>query len=162
MINPSSENEAVRIVAEFDDTAIPLNGAKLEDHADSGNGGVVAANMLNLVTLYSPDPERVARFYTLLGIDFEREQHGSGPEHFAGQIGPQVLEIYPQASNVDASGVRLGLRINSVDAAVQAVRQSGGCIVSAPRSGEWGYRAVLADPDGRRVEIVQRANGESS
>ena len=101
----------------------------------------------------------VADFYALLGIHFERERHGVGPEHLAGRLGSQVLEIYPQSGNVDSSGVRLGFDISSVDAAVNAVRQAGGSVVSEPRRGTWGYRAVLADPDGRRVEIIQSSNG---
>jgi lactoylglutathione lyase len=161
MIPPSSENEGIRIIAEFDDIAIPLNATSSQTRpitmGNSGSGEVngVAVDMLNLVVLFSADPDRVARFYGLLGIHFEQERHGTGPEHLAGKLGAQVLEIYPQSGNAGVTEVRLGFSVNSVDAVVNAVRQAGGCVVSAPCLGKWGYRAVLADPEGRRVEILQ-------
>ena len=60
---------------------------------------------LNLVVLRSSDLLRAAGFYELLGIRFQREQHGTGPEHLAAQLGPAVLEIYPQAGEQDTVGV---------------------------------------------------------
>ena len=41
---------------------------------------------LNLIVLYSPDIERLRAFYTVLGLEFEREKHGRGPEHYAANI----------------------------------------------------------------------------
>jgi lactoylglutathione lyase len=111
---------------------------------------------LRLIVLRSPDMERTARFYELLGIHFERERHGSGPEHLAGQVGSTVLEIYPQADGSDSVGVRLGFGVPSVDAVVAAVSEAGENVVSTPQSSPWGYRAVVADPDGRRVEITSQ------
>jgi lactoylglutathione lyase len=115
---------------------------------------------LRLIVLRSPDMERTARFYELLGIHFERERHGSGPEHLAGQVGPTVLEIYPPADGSDTVGVRLGFAVPSVDAAVAAVSEAGGKVVSTPQPGPWGYRAVVADPDGRRVETTSQSLAE--
>jgi predicted enzyme related to lactoylglutathione lyase len=164
MSSQPSKNEGIQIVADFDDTAAALTATTVPNPLDLRSGGAdaIAANMLNLVVLFSPDLERTAKFYALLGIRFERERHGTGPEHLAARLGSQVLEIYPQTGNGGVSEVRLGFEINSVDAAVNAVRLVGGCVVSAPQRGKWGYRAVLADPDGRRVEIVQSPNGKPS
>jgi predicted enzyme related to lactoylglutathione lyase len=115
--------------------------------------------MLSLLVLRSPDVERAARFYGLLGIRFERERHGTGPEHLAAQLGPAVLEIYPQDGQADSVGVRLGFRVASVDAVIEAMRREGQAILSLPRRTPWGYRAVLTDPDGRRIEVSE---GEAS
>jgi predicted enzyme related to lactoylglutathione lyase len=114
----------------------------------------------SLVVLRSPDMERTARFYRLLGVLFERERHGTGPEHLAGPVGSAVLEIYPQGDEADTVGVRLGFRVASVEAVVQAVRQAGGTVVAPPRHGPWGFRAVLGDPDGRRVEVTEEADAD--
>lgn len=35
-------------------------------------------------------------FFNKFGLDFEKEQHGQGPEHYACQIGNDVFEIYPE------------------------------------------------------------------
>jgi predicted enzyme related to lactoylglutathione lyase len=111
--------------------------------------------VLNLLVLRSPDVERAARFYGLLGIRFERERHGTGPEHLAARLGPAVLELYPLDGEPDSVGVRLGFRVASVEAVVQAARREGQSVLSPPRRTPWGYRAVLADPDGRRVEVSE-------
>jgi predicted enzyme related to lactoylglutathione lyase len=111
---------------------------------------------LNLVVLRSADLDRAARFYELLGVKFVREQHGSGPEHLACCLGGIVLEIYPNASTSDASQVRIGFDVPSVGDAVNAVRDAGGTIAAPPKETPWGLRAVVADPDGHRVELIQR------
>jgi predicted enzyme related to lactoylglutathione lyase len=108
---------------------------------------------LSLIVLRSRDLERAARWYGLLGICFEREKHGTGPEHLAARLGPTVLEVYPQTGEAESVGVRLGFQVPSVDVVVEAVRRDGGVVVSPARRDRWGYRAVLEDPDGRRVEV---------
>jgi predicted enzyme related to lactoylglutathione lyase len=112
--------------------------------------------VLNLVVLRSADLDRAARFYTVLGIDFAREQHGSGPEHLACSLGEVVLEIYLKADGSDDSQTGIGFLVPSVGAIVEEVRLAGGTIVSPPRESEWGLRAVVADPDGHRVELTER------
>jgi predicted enzyme related to lactoylglutathione lyase len=116
---------------------------------------------LNLVVLRSPNMERTALFYSQLGICFERERHGTGPEKLAAQLGPVVLEVYPQDHEPDSMEVRLGFRVTSVEGAVEAVRRGGGVVLEQPRPTPWGYRAVLADPDGRQVEVSQREDAET-
>ena len=120
----------------------------------------MAGASLSLVVLRSPDLERTAAFYGLLGIRFERERHASGPEHLAAQLGSAVLEIYPQSGEADSVGVRLGFRVASVAEVVEAVRGRGGAVVSPPRLTAWGNRAVLADPDGRHVAVSEVENAE--
>jgi lactoylglutathione lyase len=43
-----------------------------------------------------------------------------------------------------------------VDEVVVALGDVPGAIVSPAKDFEWGRRAVLTDPDGHRVELVQR------
>ena len=109
---------------------------------------------LGLVVLRSPDIERAARFYNLLGIQFVRERHGAGPDHLAGQIGAVVLEIYPKDDLGDSADVRLGFRVASVDNVTAGASEAGHAVLSPPNESSWGRRAVLGDPDGRRVEIT--------
>ena len=111
---------------------------------------------LNLLVLKTHDVQRLRSFYESIGISFKEEQHGPGPLHFAGQMGQVVIEIYPLAADrpVDDS-TRLGFRIRDPDRVVEAVPSAGGRVVTAPRETEWGYAAIVADPDGRRVELVR-------
>ncbi len=79
-----------------------------------------------------------------------------GPEHFAAELPDgAVFELYPVSDGPSTLGARIGFRVPSVDEAIAALGDFPGAVVSAPRDSEWGRRAVVADPDGHRVEIVQ-------
>lgn len=111
---------------------------------------------LNLVVLRSPDMARAAAFYSRLGLKFRQHRHGSGPVHFAAELpGGGVFELYPVTDDASTLGTRIGFRVPSVDDAVAALTDYPGAVVSVPRDSEWGRRAVVADPDGHRVELVE-------
>jgi lactoylglutathione lyase len=111
---------------------------------------------LNLVVLRSRDIARAAAFYSRLGLQFRQHRHGSGPEHCAAEHPGGVFELYPLgADGASTLGTRVGFRVPSVDEAVAALSDYPGAVISAPRDSEWGRRAVVADPDGHRVELVQ-------
>jgi hypothetical protein len=111
---------------------------------------------LNLVVLKSPDLERAAAFYTRLGLRFSKHRHGNGPEHFAAELPGGVFELYPLAPGAPStSGTRIGFRVPSVDAALAALSDYPDSVVTAAKDSEWGRRAVVADPDGHRVELLE-------
>jgi lactoylglutathione lyase len=111
---------------------------------------------ITLVVIRSANMEQAVLFYRRLGLSFTKERHGSGPEHYACEIGTTVFEIYPSGPESPApSAVRLGFRVPSLDDLLAELRTRGVEIVSAPRSTPWGRRAVVMDPDGNRVEISE-------
>ncbi len=111
---------------------------------------------LNLVVLRSPDIVRAAAFYSRLGLQFSQHRHGRGPEHFAAELSGSVFELYPVAPNGPSTlGTRVGFRVPSVDAALTALADYPSAVVTPPVDSEWGRRAVVADPDGHRVELLQ-------
>lgn len=111
---------------------------------------------LNLVVLRSADVARAAAFYTRLGLQFSKHRHGSGPEHFTAELPGGVFELYPLSSDGQSTlGTRIGFRVPSVDAALAALSGYPGAVVTPARDSEWGRRAVVADPDGHRVELLQ-------
>ena len=112
---------------------------------------------LNLVVLRAADLDRSGRFYRALGIPLRPERHGAGPEHLAGAAGPATFEVYPAGAAGATAGVRLGFRVASAADAVAAAVGAGGTLVQPPKPGPWGLRAVVADPDGHRVELVEAA-----
>lgn len=112
---------------------------------------------LNLIVLRSPEPDRSVAFYQLLGIGFEQEQHGTGPVHWAAETGGVVLEVYPAKSVDEVRGsTRLGFEVDDIGSLVERLRSKDVPIVSDVKSSQWGKRAVVRDPDGRSVELVQR------
>jgi lactoylglutathione lyase len=111
---------------------------------------------LNLVVIRSPDLERSASFYRVLGLSFQKHRHGSGPEHLITELGPIVFEIYPREDDSDSTAsTRIGFRVPSVDAAVEQLQQIGVTVVSPPKDSPWGRRAVVDDFDGHRVELTE-------
>jgi len=111
---------------------------------------------LNLLVIRSPDIDRSARFYELLGLVFTKHAHGTGPEHYAAELGSAVFEIYPRHEEKDStSRARLGFRVANLDQTITALQQAGAKIVSAPKDTPFGRRAVVDDPDGHRIELTQ-------
>jgi len=111
---------------------------------------------LNLLVLRSARPEQSVRFYTAFGLSFEREQHGYGPEHFSATLGSLILEIYPRRSVDDSTAAtRLGFQVEALDPLLGRLREWDGALLSGPEDSPWGRRAVIKDPDGHRIELVE-------
>lgn len=123
---------------------------------------------LSLVVLRSPDPGRCRPFYEALGLAFTEERHGSGPAHLAAVLPDgTVVEIYPTTepgpvARGSLADVRLGLVVEDVDRTLAALDAQGGTVVTAPPSGAGPRRAVVADPDGRRIELTDGSGSTSA
>jgi len=112
---------------------------------------------LSLLVLKTRQSERLRTFYAALGVAFATEQHGAGPIHVAGQIGDVVFEIYPLSGDGPAdSTTRLGFTVDDLGGLLVRLQALGVPVISPPRRSDWGLRAVVRDPDGRAVELVQR------
>ncbi|HLQ43762.1 MAG TPA: VOC family protein [Planctomycetaceae bacterium] len=118
---------------------------------------VPAGPELNLVVVYSKNLEAARDFYASLGLSFQSEQHGTGPQHYAATLGAAVFEIYPSRNGERNGELRIGFQVESVDGVVQRLRERQITILSEPRDSAWGRRAVVEDPDGNRVELTQRS-----
>lgn len=110
---------------------------------------------LQLLVIYTPDLERTKSFYEILGLKFSAERHGSGPLHFAANVAGVVFEIYPSHDNEVSQSARLGFRVLGISRVVDEFRSAGFRIISEPSSSPWGIRAVIQDPDNRKVEITE-------
>jgi lactoylglutathione lyase len=120
------------------------------------------APFLNLVVIRAPNPEEVQRFYSLLGFSFAKHAHGSGPEHYAAQSSAQVFEIYPQTTPDEATkSTRLGFKVRGLEETVARLVSGGGKIVSPVKDSPWGRRAVISDPVGHKLELVEDDTRES-
>jgi lactoylglutathione lyase len=115
------------------------------------NGGA----RLNLVVLRCRDLDRAQAFYEALGLHFVRHAHRKGPIHLASESGGQVFELYPLGDDAaSTSSTRIGFAVPDVDATYAAVLNAGGTSISPPKASPWGRRAVVADPEGHRVELM--------
>ena len=103
-----------------------------------------------LIVLRCAHLDAARSFYEALGAHFVEEKHGEGPRHYAATFGGMTLELYPGEADV---GTRVGFAVADVDAAVSTLQALGASVRVAPRDSPWGRRAVVLDPDGRRVEL---------
>lgn len=107
---------------------------------------------INLLVLRTSRLEDMRTFYSALGASFQREQHGSGPENYAASLADDfVLELYPCLDGaMQDPGLRLGLRVDDIEETLRSLGQ-----FVAPRQSKLGLRALVHDPDGRTVELLQ-------
>lgn len=112
---------------------------------------------VNLIVLRVADLDRSATFYEAMGMEFDRHSHGNGPEHLASVLGDIVFELYPATDKQPVSvSTRTGLCVDDLDATLALVTAVPGVKLVTPiQDSEWGRRAVVADPDGHRVELTQ-------
>jgi predicted enzyme related to lactoylglutathione lyase len=95
-------------------------------------------------------------FYSKLGLHFNKHRHGTGPEHYSAELSGAVFELYPQSGDGPSSlGTRIGFSVSSVDDVIKALGDYPTAVVSQPKDSEWGRRAIVADPDGHRIELLQ-------
>lgn len=114
----------------------------------------MTAPRINLLMIRATDVERAVAFYRELGLAFERERHGSGPDHYAAQCGGTVFEIYPaRPGELATSSVRLGFCVPDVAVATAALLGAGGVLKTGADS-NGASRSVVIDPEGNRVELI--------
>jgi lactoylglutathione lyase len=115
---------------------------------------------LGLLVLYTENTDAVLKFYEAIGLAFVEEKHGSGPTHYACELGDTVIEIYPGSQgslqNYKAGGATLlGLNVASLDATLDNLEQIGVVPDSPPKSYAWGRWCRVLDPDGRGVNLSE-------
>jgi len=110
---------------------------------------------LNLAVIHVANLDRSAAFFEALCVTFSRERHGNGPEHLSACLNGLVFELYPRRNEAAKDNTRLGFKVPSLSEALNAIQSVGGVVASPPSQSEFGLRAVVIDPDGRRVELSQ-------
>jgi hypothetical protein len=112
---------------------------------------------LTLLVIRSAIPDQLAEFYSLLGLTFEYHRHGQSPYHYSTNIGPTVLEIYPLTKSQEKADntIRLGLSIDSFDMRMQDLTNRNITFHHPPSQTEWGFMAIIADPEGRKIELYK-------
>ena len=93
---------------------------------------------LNLVVLRSANIDQAMAFYSKLGLNFIKHRHGTGPEHYSAELVGAVLNCIHRVK-------------------IKALRDYPTAVISQPKDSEWGRRAIVADPDGHRIELLEKA-----
>lgn len=112
---------------------------------------------IRLLVLRTNEPKKLADFYSLLGFVFEYHQHNNSPMHYSTTIGATVLEIYPLAKNQTETDkhLRLGFAIDNFEQILETLQQNG-ISFSTPTNTDFGFLAVVSDPDQRKIELYRK------
>jgi lactoylglutathione lyase len=113
---------------------------------------------IRLIVIRTADTQKIADFYSLLGLTFASHRHGSSPTHYSTTIGSVVLEIYPLAKlqNEADKNLRLGFGIDNFDNTVNMLKDLQVEFSVEPMQTEYGYMTVICDPDGRTIELYKK------
>jgi lactoylglutathione lyase len=116
------------------------------------------------LVLFAADVDKTADFYRTLGLELEHEDHGEGPVHFAMELGDVHFAIYPTEVSGRAPARRAagssfpGFYVNALDEVTRSLRQMGARVLTEHEQMPWGCRVVVEDPDGRAIEVNDRAH----
>ncbi len=112
---------------------------------------------INLVVIRAEDIDKLASFYELFGIEFEKHSHGKGPEHYAAELGDLVFEIYPKSNEQQTTiDTRIGFAVADIEGLVKTLVDYGAILKSEPKESPWGKRAVIQDLEGHKVELLEQ------
>lgn len=102
--------------------------------------------------------QKLVDFYALLGFSFDYHKHGNSPYHYSATIDGTVLEIYPLTKSQPEADkhLRLGFELDDFDLAVVSLKKAEAQFASEPAQTDFGFMAVVVDPDGRRVELYKK------
>lgn len=115
------------------------------------------APFIDAAIFTAADPRRTVAFYRALGLPLEEERHDDGPLHFACEVGGAHIAVYgaPKGKRRPGRthGAMLGFRVGNLVKTLGALKRTGAKVVVEPQKVPWGRRAIVQDPDGRKVEL---------
>jgi len=116
--------------------------------------GLMPAAPFQLV-LRTAQPVEVAKFYRALGVEIRTDTLPDGTRYYAGRTVGLNLSVIPAPQTAPYSGGNLYFLVENVDAAVRAGTAEGGKLLRPATP--YQRRALLFDPEGRRVFVGERS-----
>ncbi|HEX8021584.1 VOC family protein [Mucilaginibacter sp.] len=113
---------------------------------------------LKLLVIRTGDMQKLVGFYALLGFTFHYHQHRNSPYHYSATIDGTLIEIYPLTKSQSEADkhLRLGFDLDDFDVVISSLKEAEAQFVSEPAQTDFGFMAVVVDPDGRRVELYKK------
>jgi predicted enzyme related to lactoylglutathione lyase len=113
---------------------------------------------IRLLVIRTLEIERLANFYALLGLTFEYHKHGKSPYHYSAPLGNTILEIYPLAKGQTETDkeLRLGFALDDFENTMTILKERSVEFVTEPMQTDYGFMAIIKDPDGRRIELYKK------
>jgi lactoylglutathione lyase len=114
---------------------------------------------LGLVMVVVRDMERSVAFYRdVLGLKMLFKQD-NWSQFEAGNI---IIGLHPEGNEVKVSpttGMSIGIYVDDITRAASELKRRGGRLQIEPRTEPFGRWALLQDPDGYNIQIIEMARG---
>lgn len=109
-----------------------------------------------MITLFkSADIDLTKLFYHSFGLTFKKEKHGSGPEHYSFSCRDALFEIYPESPEIE-SNICLRIEVSSLATCLSDAVKYKGTIIEPALERNGSYNALIKDPDGRIIRLIQK------
>ena len=109
---------------------------------------------IGLLVIRSDDMDRLAAFYTALGLNFVKHAHPPCGEHYSTTDQSCVFEICQRKDGQrTTTDVFFGLSVANVEDSVESAVLNGGTVIRSPEDSSWGRTAIIRDLDGHRVML---------
>jgi lactoylglutathione lyase len=115
------------------------------------------------IVVFTEHLDQTVAFYRALGVPLDDEDHGDGFGHAAGDMNGIHVAVLP-ATTPGHTGWRaagstfVGVWVPSLEETAAELERLGATVLLGHEDCEWGCRIVVADPDGRAVEVNQRGH----
>jgi predicted enzyme related to lactoylglutathione lyase len=114
---------------------------------------------LGLVMVVVKDMERSVAFYRdVLGLKMLFKQ-SNWSQFDAGNF---IIGLHPEGEQVKVSpstGMSMGIYVEDATRAVSELKRRGGHVAIEPRTEPFGRWALLQDPDGYNIQIIELTRG---
>ena len=113
---------------------------------------------LKTLTLNTPNLEAMVQFFSCLGFAMTRAMVEKGSQMYSGQVGEVRLRLLSivQQQRSSTPDLSLCLEVERIEAVVENLRNIRGVqIVLDIEQIEGGRMAIVLDPDGRSIELLE-------
>jgi len=108
-----------------------------------------------VVALQSAQPKELGLFLKSLGLAVSRQTNAAGQSYLAATCAGLTMTITPGTKSSELNMAPLHFAVSSLASAQAAAEAQFGQLVMKPFDTQWGKRAIVADPDGRRYFITE-------
>lgn len=124
----------------------------------------MATARFNGVTINTANIQGLLEFYQALGLEFAAIKVTLGSEVYRAQAGVIDLALFAIKSKdiANTPSLQLSFQVDDLRAVFTRISALPGCnVILDPVSLSDGLRAVVFDPDGQSVELVQKITSQS-
>ncbi len=110
------------------------------------------------IVIYSCNLLESDKFYSKIGFNVEKHQHGDGDQHLVCKNGDVLLEIYPLPNSDNQNvtkNIKIGIKVASHKTILNQSEFFRQYFYLSPRETEWGRKMSLIDPDGHIIDLFE-------